>query len=71
MKAVPYESLEPKAVEHEVFVHSGNGELFHEGKTFPIGPGNVAYVPAGSLHQFADTGSSPLVFVSVVPRRDR
>ena len=114
MKAVPYESLEPKAVEdpaaskvtmriavgpddgaphfvmrvftvepgghsprhqhpfeHEVFVHSGNGELFHEGKTFPIGPGHVAYVPAGSLHQFANTGSSPLVFVCVVPRRDR
>jgi oxalate decarboxylase/phosphoglucose isomerase-like protein (cupin superfamily) len=62
MKVVPYESLEPKAVEDPAA---------SKVTTFPIGPGHVAYVPAGSLHQFANTDSSPLVFVCVVPRRDR
>jgi quercetin dioxygenase-like cupin family protein len=57
--------------EHEVFFHEGHGELFHEGKTYPVGPGFVAYVPAGSLHQFVNTGPGPLVFVCVVPRQDR
>jgi quercetin dioxygenase-like cupin family protein len=57
--------------EHEVFVHEGQGELFHEGKTYPLGPGTVAYVPAGSLHQFLNAGPGPLVFVCVIPRQDR
>ncbi len=56
--------------EHEVFVHKGNGEVFHEGEAFPVGPGSVAYVPAGSLHQFVNTGRDPLVFVCVVPRQN-
>ena len=57
--------------EHEAFVYAGNGEVFHEGKIFPVGPGHVAYIPAGTLHQFVNTGPEPLVFVCVVPRRDR
>ena len=57
--------------EHEVFFYEGKGEMFHEGKTFPVGPGYVAYIPAGSLHQFVNTGNDPLVFVCVVPRQDR
>ena len=57
--------------EHEVFVYAGSGEVFHEGETFPIGPGYVAYIPPGTLHQFLNTGRDPLVFVCVIPRRDR
>jgi len=57
--------------EHEVFVYAGNGEVFHEGETFQIGPGHVAYIPAGMLHQFVNTGAKPLVFVCVIPRQDR
>jgi quercetin dioxygenase-like cupin family protein len=57
--------------EHEVFVHEGSGEVFHEGETHPLAPGSIAYIPAGSLHQFRNTGSAPLVFVCVIPRQDR
>jgi quercetin dioxygenase-like cupin family protein len=57
--------------EHEVFFHAGNGELFCEGETHSVGPGHVAFVPPGSLHQFRNTGSEPLVFVCVVPRPDK
>jgi mannose-6-phosphate isomerase-like protein (cupin superfamily) len=53
-----------------VFVYAGAGEVFHEGETFPVGPGHVAYIPAGTLHQFVNTGRDPLVFVCVVPRQD-
>lgn len=54
--------------EHEVFIYSGTGEVFHEGETFPVGPGYVAYIPPGTLHQFLNTGREPLVFVCVIPR---
>lgn len=54
--------------EHEVFFHAGHGEVFHEGKSSPVGPGHVAYFPPGTLHQFLNTGPDPLVFVCVVPR---
>lgn len=46
-------------------------ELFHEDQTHSVGPGHVAYVPAGSLHQFVNTGTSPLTFVCVILRQDR
>lgn len=57
--------------EHEVFFHAGQGELFCEGETRPIGPGHAAFVPPDALHQFRNTGPEPLVFVCVVPRRDK
>ena len=56
------------AFEHEVFVHQGRGEAFHEGTTTPMTPGHAIYVPPDALHQFRNTGAEPLVFVCVVPR---
>ena len=53
--------------EHEVFFHSGTGEVFFEGETHPVGPGHVAFIPPDVLHQFVNTGDEPLVFVCVVP----
>ena len=57
--------------EHEVFVHEGRGQVFFEGKSSPMAPGHVIYVPADALHQFSNTGKEQLVFVCVVPRIDR
>jgi len=57
--------------EHEVFFHAGGGELFCEGESRAVGPGHVAYVPPGALHQFRNTGPEPLVFVCVIPRPDK
>jgi quercetin dioxygenase-like cupin family protein len=57
--------------EHEVFIHAGRGEVFCEGESRPVGPGHVAYIPPGALHQFRNTGDGPLVFVCVIPRPDK
>lgn len=53
--------------EHEVFFHSGKGEVFFEGESHPVGQGHVAFIPPDALHQFINTGDEPLVFVCVVP----
>lgn len=53
--------------EHEIFVHEGNGEVFREGSWVPIAKGNVVFVPGGEVHQMRNTGTSPLVFVCLIP----
>jgi quercetin dioxygenase-like cupin family protein len=55
--------------EHEIFFHSGTGEVFHEGITCPVKAGSVAYVAPGDDHQIRNTGSEDLVFVCVVPNK--
>jgi quercetin dioxygenase-like cupin family protein len=53
--------------EHEVFVHSGQGEVMIDGKTFDLGPGSVIFIPGGNTHQLKNTGKEPFVFVCVIP----
>lgn len=53
--------------EHEVFVVSGRGEVEANGNVHPLEPGYAVYVEEGEVHQFRNTGSSPLVFICVVP----
>lgn len=54
--------------EHEIFFHAGNGEVFYEGETRPVGPGHVAYVAPGADHQIRNIGDEDLVFICVVPK---
>lgn len=54
--------------EHEIFFHAGRGEVFYEGETRAVGPGHVAYVAPGALHQIRNTGDEDLVFICVVPK---
>jgi quercetin dioxygenase-like cupin family protein len=56
--------------EHEIFVHSGQGEIFYEGKETPVGPGHVAYLAPNAEHQLRNTGDAPFVFVCVIPNRE-
>ncbi len=53
--------------EHEVFIVDGEGTLFLDGATHPIGAGDVVYVPANEEHQFKSTPTSPLRFLCLVP----
>ncbi len=53
--------------EHEVFVVSGRGTLFLEGRENPIRAGDVLYVPADELHQFHAAPDEPLRFLCLVP----
>ena len=53
--------------EHEVYVLSGNGVVLEGDQEHPIGSGDFIYVRPDEIHQFRNTGSTPLTFLCVVP----
>lgn len=53
--------------EHQMFYHSGTGEVLCDGKWTPVEPGSAVFVPPGAEHQVRNSGAEPLVFVCLVP----
>jgi len=53
--------------EHEMFFHSGEGELYVDGQWKPVKSGTVALVPGNAEHQIRNTGSELLTLVCLVP----
>jgi quercetin dioxygenase-like cupin family protein len=53
---------------HINYVLAGEGVLQMDGRDTPVGPGAYAYVPAGTPHQYRNTGKEPLRFICIVPR---
>jgi mannose-6-phosphate isomerase-like protein (cupin superfamily) len=51
--------------EQTLFFLSGVGEGEFDGKTFPIGSGDVVVVTAGTEHNFRNTGTTPLKLYTV------
>ena len=47
-----------------LFFVEGEGEAILEGEASPVGPGDYVFVPAGTLHNFVNTGSEPLGLVT-------
>jgi mannose-6-phosphate isomerase-like protein (cupin superfamily) len=47
-----------------VFV-AGAGEAILEGKRSPVGPGRLAFVPAGTKHNFVNSGDEDLKLYTV------
>jgi mannose-6-phosphate isomerase-like protein (cupin superfamily) len=43
----------------------GVGDAILEGESSAVGPGDVVFVPAGTLHNFVNTGSGPLRLATV------
>jgi len=56
--------------EHEVFVLEGEGIVKGPGGEYPLRPGTAVYVPPMERHQFANTGTSVLRFICVIPHLD-
>jgi len=52
--------------EHEVFIVSGNGHVFKDGKEIPIKKDTFLLVPKGELHQFV-AGDEGMNMICVVP----
>lgn len=52
---------------HINYIIAGEGTLQIGDKINPITAGGFAYVPAGALHQFKNTGSETLKFICIVP----
>lgn len=53
--------------EHEILILQGRGEARSEAGVRPLQQGDVVFVPANELHQFVNTGATPLEFICLVP----
>jgi len=53
--------------EHEMFVHSGTGEVFGNGQWNPVKPGNALFIPANEIHQIKNSSNEPLIIVCLIP----
>jgi mannose-6-phosphate isomerase-like protein (cupin superfamily) len=57
--------LETHEVDQFFRIEQGKGEVLIEGKRRPIGPGSAVVVPAGSQHDFFNTGKSALKLYTI------
>ena len=55
------------AWEHEILIHSGEGEAYGSGAWHPIRPGTVLFIPPDVEHQIRNTGGEKLVFACLIP----
>ena len=53
--------------EHEVFVLEGEGVVFEGNQPHRLSAGDVVLVKPHEVHQFRNTGQSPLKFLCLVP----
>lgn len=53
--------------EHEIFVHSGKGEILNKDKWVPISTGYIVFVPGNLVHQIRNVGDEPFVFACLIP----
>ncbi len=55
------------AYEHQVFVIEGSGVVLEDDVEHPLRPGTAVFVPPSQLHQFRNTGTTPLKFLCLIP----
>jgi mannose-6-phosphate isomerase-like protein (cupin superfamily) len=67
MTIQPGEEIGEETHEGDQILHfvEGTGDAILEGKTSRVGPGDIVFVPAGTLHNFVNTGNDPLRLVTV------
>lgn len=53
--------------EHEIFFHSGQGELFFDGSWIEVSSGTAVLIPGQKEHQIKNRGEAPLIFVCLIP----
>ena len=53
--------------EHEVFIIEGEGVVLEGEREHPLKAGDVLFVVPNEVHQFKNTGASPLKFLCLVP----
>ena len=53
--------------EHEVFVLEGSGVVLEGNDEHPLKTGDVIFVKPDEIHQFKNTGDSPMKFLCMIP----
>lgn len=62
-----YSARHTHAWEHEIFIHSGDGEMYGDGKWNSVKPGTVLFVPPNAEHQIRNTGKELLIYACLIP----
>jgi quercetin dioxygenase-like cupin family protein len=55
--------------EHEMFIHSGKGEIYNNGKWNQVETGKAVFMPGNEEHQIRNNSTEPLVVVCLVPSK--
>jgi quercetin dioxygenase-like cupin family protein len=55
------------AWEHEMFIHSGAGEVYGNDRWHRVQAGNVVFIPGNEEQQLRNPGQEPFVVVCLVP----
>ncbi len=55
--------------EHEVYILEGEGEIVGEDGATPFHAGDCCYTAPNELHQFRNTGTTPLRFLCAIPNQ--
>jgi quercetin dioxygenase-like cupin family protein len=55
--------------EHEMFIHSGEGEIYGNGQWNRVKSGNVIFVPSNEEHQIRNNSKKLLIVVCLVPSK--
>ncbi|MEA2060376.1 MAG: cupin domain-containing protein [Thermodesulfobacteriota bacterium] len=53
--------------EHEIFIHSGQGEVLCRDKWVPVSKGTALFIPDNEVHQIRNTSKETLIFICLVP----
>ncbi|MCP3942440.1 MAG: cupin domain-containing protein [Desulfobacteraceae bacterium] len=53
--------------EHEVFIHTGAGEVFIKDQWHPLSKGSAIFIPPNVEHQFRNTTDKTFAFICLVP----
>lgn len=53
--------------EHEIFVHSGEGQVYRAGEWIDIKAGTAIFIPGNEEHQMRNTGTEDFTFVCLIP----
>jgi len=54
--------------EHEIFVHSGKGQVYKNGEWQEVTAGTVIFVPGNEEHQLRNVGEEEFTFVCLIPK---
>jgi len=53
--------------EHEIFIHSGKGEVYSSGEWRAISTDDVIFIPGNEEHQIRNVGKDVLTFICLIP----
>lgn len=54
--------------EHEIFVHTGKGQVFRQGEWVDVEAGTTIFIPGNEEHQLRSGGDEGFTFVCLIPK---